>query len=221
MEPSLSTNSKDYPTLMLPTHATMTALPPEGSSPKITFAGPDRTMDVGSPVSATKAQLPHVPPNHNNPRDLLPGTYRTQMGRLFSWLLVIVLFAGSYIGRPRVGADLESWAILTIANALALALALSALHRARLAPVMHGGILAVFFVGGLSQLYLLSYNVLNPSFFAAEDPALNFASPSDITNVYSLLTLAFVIFCLMVALLRPFPRVQGPAEFQFSANSDC
>jgi hypothetical protein len=200
----------------------MTAAPAEGSSRKIAFAEPDRTMDVESPVRATKAQLPHqspVPTKHADSRNLLPRTHRTTMGRLSTWLLVVVLFVGAYVGRPKTGADLEGWVLLTIANAVALALALGALYRARLAPVMHGGILAVFFVGGLSQLYLLSYNVLNPSFFAAVDPVQKIGSPSDIRNVYSLLTLAFVIFCLMVALFAAIPtrpalsRISNLREF--------
>jgi hypothetical protein len=148
------------------------------------------------------------------------GVRRSPAARVASWCLVGALIAGAYIARANLGSDTMTSALLTAVNAIALALAIGALRRTRLPPLLHSGILAVFLVGGLFQLYLLSYNLLrDPFFMSNQAPLLTWITPSDTAEAYGLITLAFVTFCLLVTLLAPipvrtrFPRVPSLTNF--------
>ena len=140
--------------------------------------------------------------------------------KVAGWSLVALLMAGGFVARANLGLDTESAWLLTMANAAALGLAIGGLRRARLAPVMHTGILAVFLLGGIFQLYLFSYNLFrHPTFITDQAPFHGFVTASDVANTYGLITLVFVIFCLMVAVLAGIPvatrspRVSGLADF--------
>jgi hypothetical protein len=86
------------------------------------------------------------------------------------WVLVLILVVSAFIGRGSL--DTETWVPLTLANALALILAVNSLRKVRLPLVMHAGILAVFLIGGLFQLYLVSYHVSRSSDFVLEQAPL-------------------------------------------------
>ncbi len=61
-------------------------------------------------------------------------------------------------------------------------------------------------MGGIFQLYLLSYNFpRNPNFIREQLPFHGWIGSADISQVYGLLTLAFVVFCLMITVLAAMP----------------
>jgi len=117
-----------------------------------------------------------------------------------------VLLAGGFIARAHLSADPTTWVLLTAANSLALALAVGGLRKANVPPVIHSGILAVFLLGGVFQLYLLSYNYLShPNFIHDQVPLLGWITSADISGAFGPITLAFVVFCLMVSVLSAVP----------------
>lgn len=146
---------------------------------------------------------------------------RSPVAQVACWSLVVVLLAGGFIARAHLGPEPTTWVLLTAANTLALALAVGGLRQARLPPVMFAGILGVFLLGGVFQVYLLSYNYLShPNFINDQVPLLSWITSSDISRVYGLITLAFVIFCLMVSVLAavplrsPIPRSSSITDFR-------
>lgn len=134
------------------------------------------------------------------------GVRRSPLAKMACWSLVGLVLVGAWVSRVNLGADASTWILLTAANALALALAIGALRKAEVPPVMHAGVLAVFLIGGIFQLYAFSYNVVrNPTFITDQAPFHGRFTPADVADAYGLLTLAFVVFCLMVAVLVSTP----------------
>ena len=122
------------------------------------------------------------------------------------WALVALLVIGALLGRANLNQDPLTSLLLTAANAVALMLALASLRHARFPPVMYSAILGVFLFGGIFQIYLLSYNFpKNPNFIHEQLPFHGWVGSSDISQVYGLVTLAFVIYCLLVAVLTAIP----------------
>lgn len=139
------------------------------------------------------------------------GERRPRAWELAGLVASMTLLAGAYLGREHLADDILTWFLLTAANLLALSLALLALSRSPAPPVLFAGILTVFVVGGLLQLCLLSYNLDDGTLILTQIPALRFISSADIAEVYGLVTLGFVTFCLAVAVLgtAPFRRPPG------------
>jgi hypothetical protein len=132
--------------------------------------------------------------------------HRSKMGGVASWSLVLILVVGGAISQTHHGVASESWVLLTAANAIALALAIAALRRSQLPPILYSGIMAVFLLGGVLQLYLLSRNLPASSDFMREQaPLLNWVRATDIDQAYELITLTFVTFCIAVAGLAAIP----------------
>ena len=131
---------------------------------------------------------------------------------------VTFILVGAYLGRPHLADDGMTTVLLTAANILALALALMSLSRSTSPPVLYGGIMAVFLVGALFQLYLLSYNFNDGTLILTQIPSLRFISSADIADVYGLITLAFVTFCLTVTVLTAI-RVAPPAPVSHEVHN--
>ncbi len=129
------------------------------------------------------------------------------------WSLVAILLLGAFMARGNLAPDFLTWALLTGANALALVLAIAGLREAKVPPILYAGILSVFLIGGILQLFVFSYNVVrNPAFIVVQAPFHGRFTASDMADAYRLLTLGFVVFCLLVAVLAsvqvrtPLPR---------------
>ncbi|MDQ3679168.1 MAG: hypothetical protein M3378_01215 [Actinomycetota bacterium] len=133
------------------------------------------------------------------------GVRRSPAATVACGLLVALLMLGSVLGREHLAADVQTWFLLTSANVLSLVLVLSSLRRTRLPHVMYAGILAVFLVGGIFQLYLLSYDLDEGTIISTQAPLLSFISSEDVAYVYGLLSLAFVVFCLLATVLATIP----------------
>jgi hypothetical protein len=148
------------------------------------------------------------------------GAHRSRVAAVACWSLVGVVLVGAWVCRTNLGPDAATWMLLTAANALALGLAIGGLRQAEVPPVMFAGVLAVFLIGGIFQLYVFSYNVVrSPVFITSQAPFHGHFSGADVARAYELVTLGFVLFCLMAAVLvsvpvrMPLPRFSNLTRY--------
>ena len=131
---------------------------------------------------------------------------RGTAAKIACWSLVAILIIGAFAGRANLSPDPLTAFLLTAANAIALLLAIASLRHAQVPPVMYASILGILLVGGILQIYLLSYNFPRNSAFVNDQlPFHSWIGSSDISQAYGYLTLAFVVFCLLAAVLTAIP----------------